>query len=48
MIEKIIYRDAPVDIKPLQDKIEVLETEISNLKNRANALETEVEKLKEP
>ena len=43
---KITYRDAPVDIKPLQAKIDALEEDVATLKSRADIVESEVEKLK--
>ena len=46
-IEGVIYRDAPVNIKPLEDKIDELEAEIVTLKDRAATLESDVEQLKE-
>lgn len=45
-IEKIEYRDAPINIEPLKAKVNNLEEEIATLKKRTTIAEVEIEKLK--
>ncbi len=45
-VKSITYRNAPVDIQPLRDRITELESEVLALKEKDILIEAEVEKLK--
>ncbi len=46
-VEKIIVRDAPVDLKPLEDKIDEVKRDIAKIQADVTTIKTDVIEIKE-